>query len=63
MEFPRGSNGLLGFGINEAGVVQKVDGLAKSVGLQTESRLLQVSSPHIIITTPILSVMMCVLAA
>ena len=43
MEFPRGPNGLLGFGINEAGVVQKVDGLAKSVGLQKESRLLQVS--------------------
>ena len=42
MEFPRGSNGLLGFGINEAGVVQKVDGMARTVGLQKESRLLQV---------------------
>ncbi len=43
MEFPRGPNGLLGFGINEVGVVQKVDGLARSVGLQKNSRLLQVS--------------------
>ena len=43
MEFPRGSNGLLGFGINEAGVVQKVDGMARTVGLQRDSRLLQVS--------------------
>ena len=42
MEFHRGRNGLLGFGINEVGVVQKVDGLAKSIGLQTNSRLLQV---------------------
>lgn len=42
MEFQRSSNGLLGFGINEAGVVHKVDGLAKSSGLQTKSRLLQV---------------------
>jgi len=42
MEFHRGRNGLLGFGINEVGVVQKVDGLAKAVGLQTNSRLLQV---------------------
>ncbi len=41
-EFPRSSIGLLGFGINEAGVVQKVDGLARSVGLQKNSRLLQV---------------------
>ncbi len=42
MDFRRGPNGLLGFGINEAGVVQKVDGVAKSTGLQTGSRLLQV---------------------
>ena len=46
MEFPRGPNGLLGFGINEVGVVQKVDGLARSVGLQKNSRLLQVSVDH-----------------
>ncbi len=42
MEFTRSTNGLLGFGINEAGVVQKVDGLARSAGLQKDSRLLQV---------------------
>ena len=54
MEFRRGPNGLLGFGINEAGVVQKVDGLAKSIGLHTNSRLLQVRIHclHNLHTTP-----------
>lgn len=42
MEFHRASNGLLGFSIDEAGVVVKVDGLAKSIGLQKDSCLLQV---------------------
>ena len=42
MEFQRATTGLLGFGINEAGVVQKVDGLAKSIGLQVNSKILQV---------------------
>ena len=42
MDFQRASNGLLGFSINEAGVVKKVDGLAKSIGLQKDSCILQV---------------------
>ena len=42
MEFVRGGNGLLGFVINEAGVVQRVDGKAKSSGLTAHSRMLQV---------------------
>ncbi len=46
MEFHRSSTGLLGFTINEAGVVEKVDGLAKNSGLQPNSRLLQVGQIH-----------------
>ena len=42
MEFRRSNTGFLGFTINEAGVVQRVDGLAKTSGLQSSSRLLQV---------------------
>jgi hypothetical protein len=44
MEFRRSSTGFLGFTIDEAGVVQRVDGLAKISGLQSNSRLLQVST-------------------
>lgn len=40
--FTRGENGMLGFTINEAGVVLKVDGMAKNTGLTVNSRLLQV---------------------
>ena len=42
MEFRRSSTGFLGFTINEAGVVERVDGLAKTSGLHPNSRLLQV---------------------
>ena len=42
MEFRRSNTGFLGFTINEVGVVQRVDGLAKTSGLQSSSRLLQV---------------------
>lgn len=42
MEFQRNTNGMLGFGIDESGVVRKVDGLAKTTGLQVHSRILQV---------------------
>ena len=42
MDFQRNSNGMLGFGIDESGVVRKVDGLAKTTGLQVNSRILQV---------------------
>ena len=53
MEFRRSSAGFLGFTINEAGVVEKVDGLARNSGLQPSSRLLQVG--HIPILYRILS--------
>ena len=46
MDFRRSTAGLLGFTIDEAGVVQRVDGLAKISGLQSNSRLLQVSRDH-----------------
>ena len=42
MDFQRNTNGMLGFGIDESGVVRKVDGLAKITGLQVHSRILQV---------------------
>lgn len=42
MDFHRNTNGMLGFGIDESGVVRKVDGLAKTTGLQVHSRILQV---------------------
>ena len=42
MDFQRNTNGMLGFGIDESGVVRKVDGLAKTTGLQVHSRILQV---------------------
>ena len=42
MDFHRNTNGMLGFGIDESGVVRKVDGLAKNTGLQVHSRILQV---------------------
>ena len=42
MTFTRGDNGMLGFTINEVGVVVKVDGMAKNTGLTVNSRLLQV---------------------
>lgn len=44
MDFRRSSTGFLGFTINEAGVVERVDGLAKNSGLQSNSRLLQVAT-------------------
>ena len=47
MKFTRGDNGMLGFTINEAGVVVKVDGMAKNTGLTTDSRLLQVSDHEV----------------
>ena len=48
MDFQRNSNGMLGFGIDESGVVRKVDGLAKTTGLQVHSRILQVCVTNII---------------
>ena len=44
MDFHRNTNGMLGFGIDESGVVRKVDGLAKTTGLQVNSRILQVNT-------------------
>ena len=52
MDFQRNSNGMLGFGIDESGVVRKVDGLAKTTGLQVHSRILQVySDAHLLLYT------------
>ena len=48
MDFHRNTNGMLGFGIDESGVVRKVDGLAKNTGLQVHSRILQVLHVHVL---------------
>ena len=57
MDFQRNSNGMLGFGIDESGVVRKVDGLAKTTGLQVHSRILQVRvmNKHLVKLTDMLS--------